>query len=159
MSTGWTQGHLLGLPCAGPPEVSKSIHAFCGSANPLLNLHICPEGCTWSITDTEYDSVEKEFQHNKIQTHDLPHEAEAILSLPTPRDIMYKVHDLVPQISEQWEKQEMMVMEICCCHKFDNCSHAQMALLQARSDIVEATLDKKCGSGLDVQRTQECHPD
>ena len=110
-------------------------------------------------SDTEYDSVEKEFQHNKIETHGLAHEADAMLSLLTPKDIMYRACNLVPKLSEQWEKQEMMVMEICCHHKFNNCSHTRTALLRARSEIVEATLDKKWGSELDIQRTQECHPD
>ncbi len=100
-------------PARVPPEVTDSIQAFCGSADPLSNLHVCPEGCTWTTADTKYDSVEKEFQHNKVQSHSLAHEANTMLSLPTPRDIMYRARDLVPQICEQWENQEIMVMEIC----------------------------------------------
>ncbi len=119
----------------------------------MSNLHVCPEGCMWVTSDMEYDSVEKEFQHNKIESYGLVYEADAMLSLPTPKDIMYRTHNLVPKLSEQWEKQEMMVMEICCCHKFNNYSHVRTALLRARSEIVEVTLDKKWGSGLDLQRT------
>ncbi len=88
-------------PARAQPEVAELIQPFCSGADPLSNLHVCPEGCTWVTFDTEYDSVEKEFQHNKIESHGLVHEADAMLSLPTPKDIMYRACNLVPKLSEQ----------------------------------------------------------
>ena len=52
-----------------------------------------------------------------------------------------------------------MAMEFSYRNKFNNYSHARHALLQARSKLVEGTSNLKWGSGLDVQRTKECHPD
>ena len=146
-------------PAVAPPEVSDSIHIFRGGADPLSNLHVCPEGCTWVTPHTVYDSIEKEFQHNKVQSHGLEKEADTLLTLATPIDIMYWSWELIPQDNETWQKQELMAMEFSCRNKFNNCSHARHVLLQARSELVEGTSNLKWGSGLDVQRTKECHPD
>ncbi len=49
-------------------------------------------------------------------------------------------------------------MEFCYRNKFNNCPHACHALLCTRAELVEGTMDRKWGSGLDVQRTHEYHP-
>ena len=152
-------GHKASLedcPALAPPEVSDSIQVFRGVADPLSNLHVCPEGCTWITADTVYDSVEKEFQHNKVQLHGLEH--EVLLTLATPMEIMYQSQKLIPQDSRTWQKQEIMAIEFSCRNKFNNCSHARHALLQARSELVEGTSNMKWGLGLDVERTKEYHP-
>ncbi len=76
-------------PARTPPEVSDSIQVFRGRVDPISNLYVYPEGCTWVTADTVHDSVKKEFQHNKVQLHGLEHEADALLTLTTPMEIMY----------------------------------------------------------------------
>ncbi len=50
-------------------------------------------------------------------------------------------------------------MEFCCKNKFNHCIHARQALIQAKAELVEGTLNKKWGSGLDAVQTKECHLD
>ena len=132
--------------------MADSIQVFRGGADPLSNLHVCPEGCKWSTAEMMYDSVEKEFQHNKVQSHGLVEEVDALLSLKSTKDIMFQARDLVPEKCDQWIRQEISFMEFCCRNKFNNCPLACHALLCARAELVEGTTDKKWGSGLDAQR-------
>ncbi len=125
----------------------------------MLNLHVCPKGCKWQTSGTEYDSVEKEFQHNKVQSHGMTHEADALFEIDNPQDIMFWTHDLIPEVSEQWEHEEHSIIEFCCKNKFNHYIHARQALMHAKAELVEGTLNKKWGSGLDVVWTKECHPD
>ncbi len=155
----WTQSKLRGLSSLCSSRSLRFNSSLQRGADPLLNLHVCPEECTWVTADTVYDSVEKELQHNKVQSHSLEHEANALLALATPMEIMYQSRDLIPQDSEAWQKQEIMAMEFSCRNKFNNYSHARHALLQARSELVEGTSNMKWGLGLDIQRTKEYHPD
>ena len=138
--------------------MADSIQVFRGGADPLSNLHVCPEGCKWSTAEMMYDSVEKEFQHNKVQSHGLVEEVDALLSLKSTKDIMFQARDLVPEKCDQWIRQEISFMEFCCRNKFNNCPYAHHALLCTRAELVEGTMDKKWGSGLDAQRMRECHP-
>ncbi len=50
-------------------------------------------------------------------------------------------------------------MEFCYRNKFNHCPHARQALMHAKAELVEGTLNKKWGSGLDVVWTKECHLD
>ena len=72
---------------------------------------------------------------------------------------MFQIHELIPEVSEQWEYKECSIMEFCCKYKFNHYIHARQALIQAKAELVECTLNKKWGSGLDVVQTKECHPD
>lgn len=45
-------------------------------------------------------------------------------------------------------------MEAACRSKFNNCSHARRALLNSRSELFEATTNKKWGSGLNLKASQ-----
>ncbi len=141
------------------PEVQESIQVFHGGADPLSNLHVCPEGCTWMVEGIEYDSVEKEFQHNKLLTYDMKNKAAEILDYENPMEIMFCSHELIQEESESWIKTERMVMDFACKNKFNNCPHARHVLMRSKADLVEGTLNRKWGSGLNAEQTYECHPD
>ncbi len=67
------KANSLDCPARAPEDIAESIQVFKGGSDPLSNLHVCPEGCKWQTSGTEYDSVEKEFQHNKVQSHGMAH--------------------------------------------------------------------------------------
>ena len=146
-------------PARATPEVQDSIQVFQGGTNPLSNLHVCPEGCTWMVEGIEYNSVEKEFQHNKLLTHDLNDEAAEILNYENPLEIMFHSHELIHDESESWIKMEKMVMDFTCKNKFNNYSHARHVLMRSKADLDEGMMNRKWGSGLNAEQTYECHPD
>ncbi len=65
----------------------------------------------------------------------------------------------VEEVNHEWQTMEEMVMLDVCRQKYKTCKHAKTALLESRSELAEATGDKKWGTGLNVKRTQECLPD
>ena len=139
-------GHKASLPdcpARAPPEVSDSIQVFCGGADPLSNLHMCPEGCTWTLEGVEYDSVEKEFQNNKLLMHDLQDDAGEILEFTNSMEIMQHSWELIQDKSEAWTRTERMVMEFACKNKFNNCSHVRHVLICSKADLVKGTANRK----------------
>ena len=80
-----------------PPEVQDLTQVFCGGADPLSNLHVCLEGCTWTNMGVKYNSIEKEFQHNKIESHGFDDEVNEILGYENPVDIMYHSKELISE--------------------------------------------------------------
>ncbi len=107
----------------------------------------------------EYDSVEKEFQHNKIELHGFDNKVNEILGYENLVDIMYCSKELISEDDKQWTQSEQMVVEECCKHKFNNCIHARLALLGSKVELVEGTPHLKWGSGLSIEHTRECLPD
>ncbi len=130
-------------PTRAMPEVQDSIQVFQGGADPLSNLHVCPEGCTWIVEGIEYNSMEKEFQHNKLLTHNLKDEAAEILDYENPLEITFHSHELIHDESESWIKTERMVMDFACKNKFNNCSHARHVLMRSKADLVEGMTNRK----------------
>ena len=70
-----------GCPAKAPLEVQQSTEAFQGSSNPLSNLHVCPEGCSWETQDGQvFTSSEQEFQFEKVLTCCDPDKVDDILA-------------------------------------------------------------------------------
>ncbi len=111
------------------------------------------------VEGIEYDSVEKEFQHNKLLTHDLKDTVAEILDYENPLEIMFHSCELIHDKSESWIKTERMVMDFTCKNKFNNYSHARHELMRSKADLVEGMMNRKWGSGLNAEQTYECHPD
>ena len=67
--------------------------------------------------------------------------------------------EIMQETRKHWlEKDESVMLDICR-KKFCACPHARQSLLESRCEIVEATLDKKWGTGMNKAHTQECLPD
>ncbi len=64
-----------------------------------------------------------------------------------------------PSLSKAWTEKECFVMKIACQNKFSSCEHAWDALLHSKSELAEATRDRKWGTGLDKVQTIKCLPD
>ncbi len=107
----------------------------------------------------KYYSIEKEFQHNKIESHGFGAEANEILGYENPIDIMYHSRELISEDNKWWTQSEQMVMEECCKHKFNNYVHARLALLGSKAELVEGTPYLKWGSSLSTEHTRDCLPD
>ncbi len=108
-----------------------------------------------------FESSEKEFQYRKLVHHEKDDEANHLLNIESTVELMQEVKKVLPSdtLDSSWlEKDESVMLDICR-KKFWACSHAQQSLLKSRSEIAEATLDKKWGTGLNEICTQECLPD
>ena len=62
-------GHIMRdsqCPAKAPAVMAESIELFRGGANPLSNLHLCPEGC--EILDGQHDflSIEQHYQFKRL---------------------------------------------------------------------------------------------
>ncbi len=110
------QGHHASsedCPVLVPPEVQSSTEASKGPSNPLSNLYVCPEGCTWENKDgLEIKSSEHEFQYEKLVDHGHADRAEKLLEEDFPIDVKKTADFYVPPdtISEQWSEKKIHVM-------------------------------------------------
>ena len=64
-----------------------STEAFRGGANPLSNLHICSQDCSWENEGEVFTSVEKDYQYEKLNSHDKQEAADALLQMDNTLDI------------------------------------------------------------------------
>ncbi len=55
----------------------------------------------WTMVDTEYDSVEREFQHNKLESHGYNDEADEIMELDDPKEVMFRAREVIKEDVEQ----------------------------------------------------------
>ncbi len=105
--------------------------------------------------------TEKEFQFQKLLHHEKDDEANHILELESPIEIMQEAKKvLAPEaLDSSWlEKDESVRLDIYW-KKFHACPHARQSLLESRSEIAEAIFDKKWGTRMNEAHTQECLPD
>ena len=144
-----------------PMEVQQSIQVFHGQDNPLSNMFICPEGCSWGDDGTIFNSSEQEFQFEKVVDHGKAEEAYELVEMEDIFCIKACACELIltTDISEEWLNKEEEVLHWACFNKFNACSHACEVLLSSKSELVEGTTDLKWGSGLDPCMTAECLPD
>ncbi len=148
-------------PALAPEEVRQTIQPFRRGQNELSNLHVCPEGCAWQTNGQVFEPSEKEFQYRKLVHHEKDDEANHLLEIKSTVEIMQEARKvLTPNaLDSSWlEKDESVMLDICW-KKFHVCPHARQSLLEIRSEIAEATPDKKWGTGLNEACTQECLPD
>ncbi len=141
-----------------PPKVQDSTEAFRGSANPLSNLHICPEGCKWeNAAGLEMVSSADDYQFMRLSAHGHADKAERLLEETHAVDAMHSAHIMVlmEQESSTWSDMKDTAMETACHKKFDNCPHARKVLLKSRSELTECTSNMYWGTGLDHHRMKE----
>ncbi len=157
------QGHRSSspdCPALAPPEVQESTEAFRGTSHPLSNLHVCPEGCTWTNEDDlVMKSSEHEYQFEKLVAHGLADNAEWLLSEDFAVDVMHSVNAHIAEESMVWQERKYTIMERACRKKFLHCPHAKDVLLKSKSELAESTLNMEWGTGLDLRRTIETNPD
>ncbi len=106
-----------------------------------------------------FESSEKEFQFCKLIHHDKVSEAEALLDLESTIEIKQEAKKAIPEIHALWLKINEQVMSEICRKKFKACIHVRNALMESRSEIAEATIDKQWGTGFDIDHMLECLPD
>ena len=157
------QGHKASsemCPALVPPELQASVKAFRGHQNPLSNLHICPEGCSWNNNDDlNFVSSEHEYQYEKLVEHGHTDKAESLLEELHVVDGMTRANFIVPDdtLNPHWVDKKMAMMEVACRNKFTNCEHARKVLLESKSELAECTQNKEWGRG--HQRMVQTLPD
>ena len=111
------------------------------------------------MNDVQFESSEKEFQFSKLVHHGKDKEADKLLTLESSLEVMGEARKAIPEPDPSWlEKDEKVMLDICR-RKFKAYPHPQLALSESCSELAEATLDKRWGTGLDIHRTQEYLPD
>ncbi len=87
-------------------EIQQTIEVFSGKDNPLSNLFVCPEGCSWNDDGMVYTSSEQEFQFAKVVSYGHPEVAHELLETDNTFQIKAKAKELVPseEISPEWQE-------------------------------------------------------
>ena len=83
-----------------------------------------------------------------------------MLQFDSTLEIKQHAKSVLPEeeISDYWSQREQDKMLQVCRRKFDACEHARDCLLNSKSELVEATYEKKWGSGMDLINTIDCAP-
>ncbi len=146
-------------PALVPEDVQASVQPFHGGQCQLSNFHVCSEGCTWEHEGQTFDLVEKDFQYLKLLHHKKYDDAEQLLSIELSAEVKQAAQEAVPEPDKEWLQIDETVMLDVNHRKYKACPYACSALLESRSELVEATGNKRSGMGLKINRTLECLPD
>ena len=122
---------------------------------------MCPHDCKWEVEGELFTSAKQDFQYEKLMSHDKRDEAESLLQIDSTLEIKRLTKSALAEeeVSEYWTQCEQDKMLQVCRRKFDACEHARDCLLNSKSELAEATLDKKWGTGMDMANTIDCTPD
>ncbi len=93
-------------------EVQQSIQVFHGWDNPLSNMFVCLEGCSWGDDGTIFNSSEQEFQFKKVVDYGKAEEAHDFMEIDDTFYIKAHAYELIPtaDISEEWLNKEEEVL-------------------------------------------------
>ena len=95
-----------------PVAMTESVEAFHGEANPLSNLHCCPEGCTIPDGQHDFPSVEHHYQFSHLHYYDMDAESFHILEAPSGLEVMKIAHYALPHDQEKLDWKHTAVEEM-----------------------------------------------
>ncbi len=136
--------------------MAESIEPFRGSANPLSNLHSCPEGCVVLDGQHNFLSVEQHYQFKRLCFHSLFDESYRVLEADNGFKAMKLAHETLPDDKVKAEWKEIMVEEMLETNrlKYTLCAHMHEALLSSKIILAEATSNLFWGTGLPPELTR-----
>ncbi len=102
------EGHRAGdlkCPARAPESMTDDVEVFQGGGNPLLNLHICPEGCEIKDQGTSFPSSEHHYQFKKLKHHDMGEQVYLLLIEADSFKAMKKAKELIldEKTSDKWK--------------------------------------------------------
>ncbi len=143
-------------PAKAPAAMAESIEPFRGSANPLSNLHSCPEGCVIPDGQHDFPSAEQYYQFKRLCFHSLFDKSYRVLEANNGFEAMKLAHEALPDDKVKAEWKEIMVEEMLETNrlKYTLCDHACKALLSSKVVLAEATSNLFWGTGLPPELTR-----
>ena len=125
-----------------------------------VETHVCSQDCSWENDGEVFTSVEQDYQYEKLNSHNKWEAADALMQVDNTLDIKQSAQATLPEeeVSQWWSACEQDKMLEACRQKFQFCEHAREALLNSKSELAEAILDHKWGTGLSIDYTVECLP-
>ena len=128
-------------PARAPEAIAATVKPFHGSANPLSNLHECPEGCIIPDGNHDFSSSEQHYQFKRLRHHRLIDESYQVLEADSGFDAMKLVHRVLPEddVQPSWKSIALDEMLNTNRLKYQNCPHAKETLMNTKVVLAEAT--------------------
>ena len=103
-------------PALAQEEVKASTEAFRGGANPLSNLHVCSQDCSWENDRKVFTSVEQDYQYEKLNSHKKQEAADTLMQMDNTLEIKRSAQATLSEeeVSEWWSAREQDKMLEAC---------------------------------------------